>query len=125
MEKKLAVIVILLIIGSCGTVACENSYQSFKPPLTHSKTDVSSSYQAEEEWNKTFGGISDDEGYAMQQTMDHGYIITGTTSSYGSGMTDVWLLKTDHEGNELWNHTFGGSDYENGYSVDQTDDGDP
>jgi hypothetical protein len=76
----------------------------------------------EEQWNKTFGGSDLDYGYSVQQTADGGYIIAGETSSYGAGSSDVWLIKTDPDGNGGWDKTFGGSDGDWGYSVQQTAD---
>ena len=73
-------------------------------------------------WNKTFGGLHDDWGYSVQQTSDGGYITVGYTDSYGAGSSDVWLIKTDSSGNLAWNQTFGGSNADYGYSIQQTSD---
>ena len=73
-------------------------------------------------WTNTFGGITDDYGAFMYQTSDGGYAIVGATTSFGAGGADVWLVKTDQNGNHVWNQTYGGTNNEQAYSVVQTTD---
>ena len=94
-----------------------NSFGDVNYDLWLIKTDV----EGNEEWNKLFGGSDSDRGYSVQQTIDGGYIITGETKSFGNGESDLWLIKTDAEGNEEWDKVFGGSDSDRGYSVQQTE----
>lgn len=76
-----------------------------------------------ETWNKTFGGTDWDRADSVQQTFGGGYIIAGKTRSFGAGSEDAWLIKTDSDGNEVWNKTFGGPDYDYARSVRQASDG--
>ncbi len=82
------------------------------------KTDASGN----EEWYQTFGGEGWDGGYGIDQTLDGGYIIAGRYEGENWDF-DVYLIKTDEFGEEEWSKTFGGSDYDEGYSVQQTSDG--
>ena len=84
------------------------------------KTDINGNMK----WEKNYR--SSKSGYlgSVQQTFDGGYIIGGTTDYYsGNGKSDMWLIKTDANGNEEWYNTFGGSNGELGYSAKQTVDG--
>jgi predicted secreted protein/Mg-chelatase subunit ChlD len=74
-------------------------------------------------WMKTFGGEKDDIGSAVQVSADGGYVVTGHTSSYGVGGMDIWLIKTDSAGEEIWSRAFGGGGDEFATSLQRTDDG--
>ena len=76
----------------------------------------------EEQWSSTFGGIGTEVGYSVQQTSDGGYIITGSIDSFDLGHNDVYLIKTNENGEEQWSSTFGEAD-DTGRAVQQTSDG--
>jgi hypothetical protein len=50
-------------------------------------------------WAKTYGGWNNDIASSVRQTSDGGYIVAGTTWSFGTGNGDVFLIKTDANGN--------------------------
>ncbi|MFX0196918.1 MAG: NosD domain-containing protein [Candidatus Hodarchaeota archaeon] len=74
-------------------------------------------------WDRTYGGSERDGGRSVEQTADGGYIILGWTESYGVGGRDLWVIKTDIDGNVEWDKTYGGKKFETGRSVEQTTDG--
>ena len=73
-------------------------------------------------WTKTYGGPSKDEGNCIDLTHDGGYIVVGYTLSFGAGERDVYVLRTNSVGDTTWTRTFGSINFEEGYSVAQTDD---
>lgn len=60
-------------------------------------------------WTKLYGGNKPDDGRAVIQTYDNGYIFVCATQSYGHGLVDIWLIKTNQSGDSIWNKTYGGS----------------
>jgi len=83
------------------------------------KTDIAGN----ELWNKTFGGTDIDSAHSVWQTHDGGYIIAGTTSSFGDDRCNVWLVKTDMIGNEQWNKTYWETCMDCATLMQQTQDG--
>jgi predicted secreted protein len=75
-----------------------------------------------QELNRTFGGAGDDYAYSIVRTSDGGYALAGSTTSFGAGGNDFWLIKTDVSGNMQWMKTYGGAGEEKAQSVVQTND---
>jgi uncharacterized delta-60 repeat protein len=75
-------------------------------------------------WQKTYGGTSgDDYAYSVQPTSDGGYIVAGSTSSFGAGDYDVWVLKLDSSGIVTWQKTYGGAGGDYASSIQPTSEG--
>jgi hypothetical protein len=74
-------------------------------------------------WSKTFGGSNGDVASSICMSHDNNLIISGSTTSFGSGLCDVYLLKISLNGDLLWSKTFGGSNNDFGNSVKKTFDG--
>jgi hypothetical protein len=81
----------------------------------------------EVQWTKKYGengsSTKSDEAYSIDTTSDRGYIISGATRSFGAGGYDIWLLKTDANGDTLWTRTYGFHNGDLGYSVLCNSDG--
>ncbi|MBL7921044.1 MAG: T9SS type A sorting domain-containing protein [Bacteroidia bacterium] len=75
-------------------------------------------------WEKTFGGFNNDVGRSVIQLPDSGYVVAGFTNSFGAGGYDVYLVRTDKNGNLVWQKTFGGLDWDFAYDVVLAADGD-
>lgn len=75
------------------------------------------------EWSNTYGGPGWEYGNSVAETPDDGYIIAGYTTSMGAGSRDVYLVKTDRDGKQIWAQAYGGADLDMGNSVAVTPDG--
>jgi hypothetical protein len=73
-------------------------------------------------WTKVHGGDRPCWGSFVQETRDGGFIVAGTKLSQFYEL-DLWLVKTDAQGETLWTRTFGGTGAEQGNCVRQTTDG--
>jgi hypothetical protein len=75
------------------------------------------------QWANTYGGTGYEVASSVQQTFDSGYILAGYTLSSSTGYFDIFLIKTDANGNIIWAKTYGGTNGEGASSVQQTSDG--
>jgi hypothetical protein len=81
------------------------------------------------QWQKTYGGYSDDFASSIYQTSDGGYVVAGLTESHDgdvtklNGKSDFWVIKIDTVGILQWQKTYGGSGDDAASSVIQTHDG--
>jgi len=77
---------------------------------------------AQIKFRKVIGNTGYDYGVSAQQTIDSGYVVLGSTSSFGAGSTDIYMVKTDSLGVPYWHQTFGGINIDRGTCVKQTAD---
>lgn len=76
------------------------------------------------EWQNFYGSKAyDDKARSIQETSDGGYIVAGSTESYGAGEQDFWIIKLDSAGENVWQKTYGGDQDDYAESIQQTEDG--
>lgn len=74
-------------------------------------------------WTKTYGGAGNEYGESVKETADGGFIIVGRTNSSGAGNMDVYVIRTDSNGNLTWAKTIGGANEDFGTAVTETANG--
>jgi len=99
----------------CGKYVGENN----NGQLWLLKTDIN----GDTLWTHTYGGDKGEWGSSIELTDDGGYIICGTTETFGNGFWDIWVVKVDSLGNLLWSKTFGDLSGDTGSSIQKTYDG--
>ncbi len=80
------------------------------------------SITGEQLWTKTYGGTELDTAESAIE-IDDGFFIIGSTSSFGAGKSDIWLLRVDAGGDTLWTKTYGGLNSDREIALRQTQDG--
>jgi len=108
-----------ILAGSVGQTNTSNGQEVYLL-----KTDINGIKQ----WSRKLGGPQDEYANSIRQTADGGYIFVGGTTSYGAGGWDVYLVKTNANGDTLWTRTYGGPLVEGGVgssriSIEPTFDG--
>ena len=73
-------------------------------------------------WFTTFGGDDDETAEDVLKTKD-GYVLVGSTDSFGLNYTDVYVVKTDKNGKKLWEHSYGGRYDDEAFAVTAAPDG--
>ncbi|MDX1908807.1 MAG: caspase family protein [Bacteroidia bacterium] len=75
-------------------------------------------------WSRTYGGPQADEARAIIQTRDGGFAVAGFSYSFARGESDIWLLRLDAVGQQLWQKNYGGAGIEQAYDlVEARDEG--
>ena len=77
-------------------------------------------FQGQNIFFKSYGGNGNDYGENIISTRDSGFLAIGATESYGNGLTDMYFVKTDKDGNVLWHKAYGGANIDYGKSVVET-----
>ncbi len=81
------------------------------------------------QWQKSFGGTAKDRAFSIQLTTDGGYVVTGYSFSddgdvgENQGRSDLWVLKLDDLGDIEWKKSYGGSNWDESYAIQQATDG--
>ena len=102
--RSIGLFMLFIVIGAVGSCRKENQ----GPPV---------------EWEKTFGGAEEDWFTSVSATSDGGYIVSGYTGSFGAGASDLYLIKTNGNGDVQWSKTYGGDKNDQAKSIIQTKDG--
>ncbi len=75
------------------------------------------------QWQKMIGGINIEQAFSVKETSDTGFVIAGYTNSFGIGGYDIYVIKANKYGDTVWTKTYGGNDWDFGYSIEQAIDG--
>lgn len=75
------------------------------------------------EWQKTFGGSSEDIPASLRKTSNGGFVVAGSTLSFGAGSHDAWVMELNAAGEVVWQKTYGGTEEDRAEHIQPTRDG--
>lgn len=74
-------------------------------------------------WTRSYGGSGIEEAAAVVGTTDDGFLIAGATRSFGAGLSDAYLIRTDANGALIWSRSYGQGQHDRAFSVQEMNDG--
>jgi hypothetical protein len=99
------------------TVKRKNQFMNTKNFLLIATLLLSQIADAQTMFQKHYGGQYDDGGGSVLQTDDGGYIVAAQTFSFGTGTSDIYIIKTDAFGNEIWSKVYGGNGWDAPFGI--------
>ena len=78
---------------------------------------------AQETWRRSYGGLGSDNAMSVEECESGGYIVAGTTGSFGNGSSDIYLIRLDEQGDLIWSRYFGGLGADIGVGCHESDGG--
>lgn len=103
-----------LIAGYQGSSMTSSTYN-----MRLIKTDIN----GDTLWTRKYGGNNEERAFDVALCPDNGYILTGFTKSSGAGGKDLYIVRTDENGQQRWEKTYGYETDEEGYSIVTSTDG--
>jgi hypothetical protein len=74
-------------------------------------------------WIKSYGGPGGQDGWRLTESPDGGYVVAGNTIENANGPIDIFIFKTDADGNLVWSYNYGGAGEEYTLGVCRATDG--
>lgn len=74
-------------------------------------------------WIRQYGGVEFESFFDVTQLSNNDYLFVGSTASFGKGQNDVYLVKTNSQGDTLWTRTYGGANRDAGMRIFHINDG--
>ncbi|QQR86281.1 MAG: T9SS type A sorting domain-containing protein [Flavobacteriales bacterium] len=78
---------------------------------------------AQDTWRRSYGGTGTSVAHSVIETSDGGFLVVGSTGSFGNGSSDIYVLKLDAAGEPAWTRAIGGPGVDSGIGGGELSDG--